>query len=107
MKKYLLSMTAIVMAVVLFAFTQPIGKADDSDLVWFQVDVNGDPVNSMNGARGEEPAIPCPGELIPCARALSISEGEVSLNSGSSTVYHINSGYSTQTDANEHREKDQ
>lgn len=107
MKKYLLGFTAVLFAVTLFAFTQPVTKADDSDLVWFAVDSNGDPLNSMNGTRGEEPPISCPGELIPCARALSISQGEVSLNTGSSTVYHINSGYSTQTDYDDHREKDQ
>gem|GEM_PF-2234629 len=106
MKKYVLGFSAVVLAAVMVAFTQPVTRNYDSDLVWFAVDANGDPINPMNGTRGDEPPNDCPGTSIPCARALSISQGEVSLNTGSSTVYHINSGYSTQSDYDAHREKD-
>lgn len=38
MKKYLLSMTAIVLAVVLFAFTKPVKKANQVDMYVFEFD---------------------------------------------------------------------
>lgn len=38
MKKYLLSMSAILLAVVLFAFTQPVKKANQVDMYVFQFD---------------------------------------------------------------------
>ncbi|RXK60668.1 hypothetical protein ESA94_09395 [Lacibacter luteus] len=106
MKKYVLGFSAVVLAAVMVAFTQPVTRNYDSDLVWFAVDANGNATNPTNGTMGDEPPISCPGSLTPCARALSISQGEVSLNSGSSTVYHINTGYSTVSDYDEERKKD-
>lgn len=38
MKKYLLSMTAIALAVVLFAFTKPVKKATQVDMYFFEFD---------------------------------------------------------------------
>lgn len=66
-----------------------------SDKVWFETDENGDAIDANDGRRGDSSPFNCTGFGDPCARALSIMEGEVSLNSGSLTVYHINSGYNT------------
>lgn len=77
----------------------------NSDLVWFEVDANGDAINPSNGTIGSEPPINCPGDVTLCARALSISQGEVSLVSGSSTVYKINPGYNIATHYDEERFK--
>lgn len=68
-----------------------------SDLVWFEVNATGSATDPMQGARGDQSPFNCPGGSANCARALSIAQGEVSLNSGSLTQYHINSGVNIQT----------
>lgn len=86
------------------AFTLNYAKVN-SDLVWFEVDQNGNAINPANGTRGAEPPISCAGSTNLCARALSISQGEVSLVPGSSTVYQVNTGYSTATHYDDERLK--
>ena len=90
------------MLVVLFAASSAFVKSKKtvtSDLVWFTVNSLGVATNPMAGISADEDPYECPDEgNVNCARALSISEGEVELNTGSTTLYHINSGYSTQGD---------
>lgn len=69
-----------------------------SDKVWFETDDDGDPLNANDGRRGEFAPFGCSLGPDVCARSLSIMDGEVSLNSGSSTIYHINAGYNLQDD---------
>lgn len=69
-----------------------------SDKVWFAVDADGNAINPNDGRRGDSSPFGCSGSNDPCARSLSISQGEVSLNSGSMTIYHINSGFNTVDD---------
>lgn len=52
MKKYLLSMTAIVLAVVLFAFTKPVEKANLVDMYVFEFD--GTTANGYSEANVED-----------------------------------------------------
>lgn len=96
-----------------FRFLLPVGAAffaitiawtarpdQNSDLVWFEMDANRQPVNSCGGVRGDLPPVICTGGETLCALAFSISEGEVSLNSGSTTLYHLNPGVDLETDYN-------
>lgn len=86
------------------AFTHQYQRMN-SDLVWFEVDENGNAIDPSNGTMGSEPPINCAGNVKLCARALSISQGEVSLLSGSTTVYQINPGYSTSVHYDDERLK--
>jgi hypothetical protein len=69
-----------------------------SDKVWFETDEDGDALNPNDGRRGDSSPFGCSSGPDVCARALSIEQGEVSLNSGSSSIYHINTGFNTQDD---------
>jgi len=98
MKKFKLIIPVLVaMLAVTTAFTTT-PKHLLSDKVWFAVDANGDEIDANNGHRGESSPFGCTTGPVSCARALSVMAAEVSLNTGSSTVYHINSGVDIQTD---------
>ena len=94
--KIVLPFLAVLMAVSVAWATQSVAR--NSDLVWFEVNAAGDAISPTQGFRGEQSPFVCNDGATNCARALSISQGEVSLNSGSAAVYHINSGVDIQTD---------
>lgn len=98
MKKFklILPLLAILMAVTVSWTTRP--NKVLSDKIWFEVNQDGSPKDANAGVRSDMPPLECNGSNILCARSLSLNDGEASLNSGSTTTYHINSGFSTQDD---------
>jgi hypothetical protein len=89
MKKMLLPMIALVVAVSLSAFTKI--QRTDSDLVWFEVNSSGQALHPTDGGvQGDTSPFGCSTGTLKCATALSISQNEVQENMDGS--YQIASG---------------
>ena len=105
MKKYsFLPILALVLGIAASAFT--VSENQNSDLVWFEVDQQGQAINSSTGGtEGVNPPMNCPGGSLLCARALSISQGEVVDNHDG--TYGIATGVDISFDYDDSREKNQ
>ncbi|GAA4339839.1 DUF6520 family protein [Flaviaesturariibacter amylovorans] len=81
MKKLILPLVAVVLAVAGSAFTTVQKKAAmTGDLVWFLVDANGNAVNPSGGVQSDTPPSQCDDGSRLCAVSLNISDNEVVQN---------------------------
>ena len=81
MKKLILPLVAVVLAVAGSAFTTIQKKANTTgDLVWFLVNGSHEAIDPSAGVQSDTPPPECPGGSTLCAVALSISENEVEPN---------------------------
>lgn len=77
--KWGLPILALLIAIGASAFTSYQKSTVESDLVWFKVNQDGSLVDGTAGIRGDNPPIGmnCQGNEALCAKAFSISAGEV------------------------------
>ena len=94
-KQSFLPILALVLGIAASAFTSK--QATDSDLVWFEVNQSGAAVHPDEGMQGESSPFNCNTGSLKCATALSISAGEVVLNSDGIT-YSIETGVDISSD---------